>query len=105
MLNPGLLPGHMDTDMVFSMVKLIPGYLCIKFFCCVISDLLFVIYMQIELHSHGSYQDYISELGSSEIIITDNSKTQTGKKWYNTSRDVIKNQRKLNQYNQNCRNV
>ena len=35
--------------------------------------------MQRESQSHGAYQDYIREVGASEVVVTDNSKTQTGK--------------------------
>ena len=57
--------------------------------------------MQRESHSHGAYQDYIREVGASEMIVTDNSRTQTGKKWKKTSREVITKQRNFTPYNQN----
>ena len=37
------------------------------------SSLLDACSMQRESHSHGAYQDYICEIGVSEIICTDNS--------------------------------
>ena len=66
-----------------------------------LSDFLFVRCMQRESHSHGAYQDYIREVGASEVIVTDNSKTQTGKKWEKTSREVMTKQRKFTPHNQN----
>ena len=35
------------------------------------------------------------------MIITDNSRIQTGKKWLRTSRDVMTKQRRFTAYNQN----
>jgi len=101
MLHPKRLPGRTDADTVFSTVKSIRGYLCVQFFCHVISDFLFIRCMQRESHSHGAYQDYIREVGASESIVTDNSQTQTGKKWEATSRDVMTKQRTFVPHNQN----
>ena len=71
----------MDIDTFFSTVKSICGYLCVQIFCYVMLDYLFVRCMKRESHSHRAYQDYICEVGALEIITTDNSKTQTSKKW------------------------
>ena len=105
MLHPRRLPGRTDADTVFSTVKSIRGYWCVQFFCHVPSDFLFVRCMQRESHSHGAYQDYIREVGASEVIVTDNSKTQTGKKWETTSRNVMTKQRKFTPHNQNASKV
>ena len=101
MLYPRRLQGRTDTDTFFSTVKSIRGYLCVQIFCHVSSDFLFVRCMQRESHSHGAYQDYIREVGASETIVTDNSRTQTGKKWEQTSREVMTKQRRFTAYNQN----
>ena len=101
MLHPRRLRGRTDTDTFFSSVKSIRGYLCVQIFCHVMSDFLFVRCMQRESHSHGAYQDYIREVGASELIVTDNSRTQTGKKWEKTSRDVMTKQRRFTPHNQN----
>ena len=100
MFHPRRLRGRTDTDTFFSTVKSIRGYLCIQVFCHVLS-VFFVRCMQRESHSHGAYQDYIREVGASEVIVTDNSKTQTGKKWEKTSREVMTKQRKFTPHNQN----
>ena len=57
--------------------------------------------MQRESHSHGANQDYIREVGASELIVTDNSKTQTSRKWEKTGRDVMTKQQKFAPHNQN----
>ena len=101
MLHPRRLKGRTDSDTFFSTIKSIRGYTCVQIFCHVVSDYLFVRCMQSESHSHGAYQDYIREIGASEMICTDNSQTQTGKKWEKTSRDVMTVQRKFTPHNQN----
>ena len=101
MLYPRRLKGRTDTDTFFSSVKSTRGYLCVQIFCHVISDFLFVRCMQREAHSHGAYQDYIREVGASELITTDNSRTQTGVLWEKTSRQVMTKQRRFTPYNQN----
>ena len=103
MLHPRRLPGRSrtDSDTVFSTVKSIRGYRCAQFFCHVPSDFLCVRCMQREAHSHGTYEDYIREVGASEIIITDNSQTQKGRKWEATSRHVMTKQRIFTLQNQN----
>jgi len=45
-----------------------------EIFCHILSDYLFVRCIQRESQSHGAYQDYIREVGASEVVVTDNSK-------------------------------
>ena len=99
MLHPTRLPGRTDADAVFLTVELIRGYLCMQFFCHVISDFIFLRCVQRESHSHGAYQDYIREVGASKVLVTDNSRTQTGKKWETTSWNVMTKQRKITPHN------
>ena len=54
-----------------------------------------------ESHSHGAYQDFVREIGAPEIVATDNSQTQTGTKWEETSRKNVTKQRKFSPHNQN----
>ena len=100
-LHPRRLRGRTDSDTFFSTVKSIRGYKCVQFFVHVPSDYSFARCMQREAHSHGAYQDYIREVGAPQMVITDNSQTQTGKKWEATSRSIITKQRKFVPYNQN----
>jgi hypothetical protein len=78
-LHPRRLRGRTDTDTFFSSVKSIRGYKCVQLFVHRASDYLFVRCMQREAHSHGAYQDFVREIGAPELIVTDNSQTQTGK--------------------------
>ena len=66
-----------------------------------ISYFLFVRYKNRESHSHGAYQDYIIEVGASEVISVDNWKTHTVNKWEATSRNTMTKQRKFIPQNQN----
>jgi hypothetical protein len=100
-LHPRRLRGRTDTDTFFSSVKSIHGYKCVQLFVHRASDYLFVRCMQREAHSHGAYQDFVREIGAPELIVTDNSQTQTGKKWEATSRSIITKQRKFEPHNQN----
>jgi len=100
-LYPRRLKRRTDTDTFFSTIKSIRGYLCVQIFCHVLSDYLYVRCMQRESQSHSAYQDYTREVGASEVLVTDNSRTQTGKKWETTSRAVMTKQRKFTAYNQN----
>ena len=100
-LHPRRLRGRVDSDTFFSSVPSIRGYKCVQFFVHVPSDFIFIRCMQRESHSHGAYQDFIREIGAPEMIVTDNSKTQTGSKWEATSRSIITKQRKFSPHNQN----
>ena len=100
-LHPRRLRGRVDSDTFFSTVKSIRSYKCVQFFVHVNSDYLFVRCMQREAHSHGAYQDFVREVGAPQVIITDNSQTQTGQKWEATSRSIITKQRKFAPHNQN----
>ena len=36
--------------------------------------------MKSGIHSHAAYQDFIRHVGAPDVILTDNARTQTGKK-------------------------
>ena len=54
-------------------------------FVHVLYDFIFIRCMLREKNSHEAYQDFIREVGAPEVIVTDNSKTQIGKKWEATN--------------------
>ena len=45
--------------------------------------------MRREAQSHMALQDFIRHVGAPTLLHTDNSKTQTGKKWTTTKQDLI----------------
>ena len=65
------------------------GCLCVQFFVHVPSNFIVVRCIQRESHSHGSYQYFICEVGTPELILTNNSRTWTGNKWEETSWSII----------------
>ena len=100
-LHPRRLRGRTDSDTFFSSLKSIRGFTCVQLFVHVSSDYLFVKCMKREAHSHGAYQDFIREIGAPSVLITDNSRTQTGENWQSTSRGIMTKQRKFAPHNQN----
>ena len=100
-LHPRRLKGRVDSDTFFSTVLSKRNYKCVQFFVHVPSDYIFVRCMQRESHSHGAYQDFIREIGAPNMLITDNSQTQTGEKWESTSRSIMTKQRTFAPHNQN----
>lgn len=99
-LHPRRLPGVTATDTFFSSVKSIRNHTCVQLFVHVPSDYLFVRCMQRERHSHGAFQDFIREMGAPNVIVSDNSKTQTGNDWRKTSRLFVIKQRTFAPHNQ-----
>lgn len=99
-LHPRRLWGRTDSDTFFSSIKSIRNHTCVQLFVHVNSDYLFVRCMQREKHSHGAFQDFIREMGAPNVLLTDNSKTQTGKKWTATSRQYVIKQRTISPHNQ-----
>jgi hypothetical protein len=59
--------------------------------------------MRKESQSHGAYQDFIQNVGAPNVLLTDNARTQIGKKWTKTSRENVTRQIKSipNYQNQN----
>jgi hypothetical protein len=45
--------------------------------------------MQRESHSHGAYQDFVREIGAPDVIATNNSQTQTGRRWEGKSQNSV----------------
>jgi hypothetical protein len=74
--------------------------MCVQIFYCVASCFTYVIGMRGEAHSHGAYQDFVREIGAPNFLITNNSKTHTGKKRQKTSRDNVTRQVNIAPHNQ-----
>jgi len=99
-LHPRRLEGRTDSDTFFSSLKSIRGYTCAQLFFHIPTGYLFVRCMRLESHSHGAYQDYVRDVGAPNVLLTDNSRTQIGKKWTKTSRDNITKQIQIAPHNQ-----
>ena len=83
------LEGQTDSDTFFSSVKSICGFRCVQLFVHLLTQFLFIANLRREKDNYGAYQDYIREVGTPNILLADNAKSQTGKKWTETS---LKNQ-------------
>ena len=80
------LEGRTDYDTFFSSFKSIYGYRCIQVFVHLWTQFLWIENLRQERDNHISYQDFIREVGTPNILLTNNSKSQVGKKWTETSR-------------------
>ena len=100
-LHPRRLEGRTDSDTFFASEKSIRNFTCIQLFFHVPSGFIYVRCMRREAHSHGAYQDFVREVGAPNLLLTDNARTETGKKWTKTSRDNITKQVAIAPHNQN----
>ena len=80
----------------------ISGYRCIQVFVHLWTQFLWIEKLRQERDNHISYQDFIREVGTPNILLTNNSKSQVGKKWTETSRKnkTQKKQSSLDKQNQ-----
>ena len=81
------LEGRTESDTFFSSVKYICGYRCIQLFVHLLFQFLWIENLQHKKDNHEAYQYYIREVGTPNILLTDNAKNQVGKKWTETSRN------------------
>ena len=100
-MHPTRIPGRTDSDTFFASVKSVQGFKCVQIFYTLVAKFIFVMGMRKESHSHNAYQDFIREVGAPATLLTDNSRTQTGKKWTETSRRNVTRQRHISPHNQN----
>ena len=100
-LHPRRVTGRTDSDTFFASVKLIRNFAHIQIFLSAISKFLYVKEMRKESHSHGAYQDFIRDVGASNVLLTDNSQTQSGVKWTRASRENVTKQIHTVPHNQN----
>ena len=100
-LHPRRIKGRTDSDTFFSSVKSVRGYRCVQLFVCLLSDYLYIKCLRRESHSHSAYQDFIREVGAPNTLLTDNSQTQTGELWTETSRKNATRQIHSVPHNQN----
>ena len=81
------MEGRTNSDTFFSSVKSIRGFRCVQLFFHLLTQFLWIANLRREKDNHGAYQDYIREVGTPNILLTDNAKSQTGKKWTETYRN------------------
>jgi hypothetical protein len=64
----------------------------VQIFFCVLTKFLYLKGMRRKSHSHGANQDFVGDVEAPNMLLTDNSQTQTGKKWTKTSQENITKQ-------------
>ena len=79
------LEGRTDSDTFFSSVKSIRGYRCVQLFFHLLTQFIWIANLLREKDNHGAYQEYIREVGTQNILLTDNAKSQVEKKLTETS--------------------
>jgi hypothetical protein len=79
-LHPRRITGRTDSDTFFSSVETVRKFMSVQIFFCVLTKFLYVKGMRRESHSHSAYQDFVRDVGAPNMLLTDNSQTQTGKK-------------------------
>ena len=87
------LEGRTDSDTFFSSVKSIRGFKCVQLFVHLITQFLWIGLLRREKDNHGAYQDFIREVGTPNMLLTDNAKSQVGHKWRETPRSNLTQQR------------
>ena len=87
------LEGRTDSDTFFSSVKSIRGFKCVQLFVHLMTQYLWIGLLRREKDNHGAYQDFIREVGTPNILLTDNAQSQVGAKWREISRSNLTQQR------------
>ena len=90
-LRPTRIERRVDSDTFFSSVKSTRKNKCVQIFYHLLSKFTFVNPMKKESHSHGAYLDFIREVGASDMILTDNVQTETGKNGQKTVENTLSN--------------
>src|SRR5688500_695290 len=104
-LHPRQIEGRTDSDTFFSTIKSIRGFSCIQIFYSLQAHYLYIKCLKKESQSHEAFQDFIRYVGAPTTLLTDNSKTQTGKKWTKTCRQYAIAQRNTVPHNQHQNQV
>ena len=97
------LEGRTDSDTFFSSVKSICGYRCIRLLVHLWTQFLWITNLRREKYNHGTYQDFIRKVGTPNILLMDNTNSQFGKKWADTSHrnQTQQKQSSIDKHNQN----
>ena len=95
------IKGRTDSDTFFSSVTSMRSFRCVQLSVYLLSNFLFVKCLRRESQFHSAYQDFIRDVGAPNSLLTDNSQTQTGKLWIQTSRNNPTSQIHSVPHNQN----
>ena len=79
------LEGRTNSDTFVSYIKSIRGYRSVQLFIHLLTQYLWIACLRQEKDNHRAYQEYIREVGTPNILLTDNANSQVGKKWTGNS--------------------
>ena len=74
-----------DSNTFFSSVKSICSFCFFLFFFHFLTQFLWIANLQRGNDNHGAYQNYIREVGTPNIFLTNKAKSQSVNKWSKTS--------------------
>jgi hypothetical protein len=80
------LKGRTDTDTFFASLKSIRGYRCCQLFVHILSQFVFVTLLRKESQNLRAYEDFVTEVGTPNLLLSDNAQSQTGRAWTTFSR-------------------
>ena len=80
------IPGKTCGDTFFSSIRSIRGYTCAQLFVATTWDFLYVKLLRRESQVPGAYKDFCNEVGVPNMLLTDNSKVQAGRKFQEINR-------------------
>ena len=73
------LEGRTDSDTFFSSIKSVREFKCAQLFVHLITQCLWIGLLLREKDNHGAYRDFIREVGTPNVSLTDNTKSQVWK--------------------------
>jgi len=83
------LEGRTDSDTFVLSIKSVRGFKCVQLFVHLITQYLWIGLLRREKDNHGAYQDFIREVGTPNVLLTDNARSQVGNKWKEISRSNL----------------
>ena len=83
------IPGRTCGDTFFSSIRSVRGYTCVQLFAASFADFLWVKCLRRESQVPGAYQDFESEVGALNELLTDNSKVHSGEKFAELNRKIL----------------
>lgn len=80
------IPGKTCGDTFFSSIRSKRGFTCVQLFVALTWDYVWVKLLRRESQVPGAYMDFVQEVGAPNMLLTDNSKVQSGKKFEEINR-------------------
>jgi len=95
------LKGRTESDTFFSSIKSVYGFKCVQLFIHLITQFLWIGLLHRKKDNYGAYQDFIWEVGTPNVLLTDNAKSQIRRKWKEISHSNLTQHKCSTPNNQN----